>query len=113
MNVTQRDLEKFHLHLESWKGCAINFNAYHDDHDRLILRLAQPGKEKESVGMSLFYCTYIAGPTSWSDGDLSAALCRQEDGSVGIEVRDLRAGFVARCASLSLYGEPELIIPES
>jgi len=113
MNATQKDLDLLDKHLAPWRGGAISFNSFNDDHDRLILRLECPAREKEPVGLSLFYCTYICGPVRWSGGDLRASLHELEDGSIGIEIQDARVGFVVRCASISLYGEPGLIVPHS
>jgi hypothetical protein len=113
MNVKQKDLELLTKHLEPWRGGSISFNSFNDDHDRLTLRLGCPHHEKEPIGLRLFHCTYIAGPIRWDKGDLQVSLYELEEGVIGIEIKDARVGFVARCASISLYGEPELVIPRS
>ncbi|MCU7929033.1 MAG: hypothetical protein KZQ97_21735 [Candidatus Thiodiazotropha sp. (ex Dulcina madagascariensis)] len=113
MDVTQKDIEKLARALEEWQGGPISFNSFKDDHDRLILSLGCPRGEKESVGMSLFYCSYISGPVRWENSQLELSLANLDDGVVGIEVRDSRAGFLARCASISLFGQPGVTIPSS
>lgn len=113
MKITQKDLDLLNKQLKLWQGGKVSFNSFNDDHDRLILRLESPSREMEPVGLSLFYCTYIAGPIQWSGSELNASLSVPDDGSVGIEINDMRAGFIARCASISLYGEPVLTVPQS
>ena len=113
MDVTQNDIEKLTQALEEWRGGTVSFNLFKEDHDRLILKLGCPRNEKESVGMSLFYCTYISGPVRWENSQLELSLSKLDDGIVGIEIRDANAGFFAKCASISLYGEPEIIIPRT
>lgn len=113
MNVTQKDIDKLLKYLERWQGGVVSFNSFHDDHDRLILKLECPKYDQESVGMSLFYCSYIAGPIRWNNSKLEVSLYEFEDGSVGVNINDPQVGFVARCKSVSLYGEPGVTIPQS
>ena len=113
MGVTNRDIEKFRACLHEWHGGGVSFNAYHDDHDRLILRLEHPKGEKAPVGLALFYCTYVSGPVRWGSNQLEACIRIQEDGVSGIELVDKPAGFTVYCASASLYGELGITIPQS
>jgi hypothetical protein len=113
MPVTSRDIEKFRIHLQEWQGGNVSFNAFHDDHDRLILRLEHPARAKAPIGLSLFYCSYLSGPTKWSDAQLEPSIWMQGNGIAGLELIDKKSGFVARCASASLFGEPGLTIPQS
>lgn len=113
MKMTSRDIEQLRVHLHEWRGGAVSFNAFHDDHDRLILKLVHPSGAREPVGLALFYCTYMSGPTRWFNSELEPSVWVQPDGVAGLELTDEAAGFVVRCASASLYGEPGLTIPQS
>lgn len=113
MSITNRDVDKLNAHLQEWRGGGVSFNAFHDDHDRLILRLEHPSSAKPAVGLALFYCSYIAGPIRWKNGNLEPRTWLQPDGVMGLELVDKAAEFVVRCASASLYGEPGITIPQS
>src|SRR4051794_182946 len=111
MAITNRDIEQLRSRLEEWRGGAVSWNAFHDDHDRLILKLSHPTGEKESVGLALFYCSYLAGPVRWNSSDLELSVSPQSDGEAGLELTDKAAGFIVRCSGASLYGEPGITIP--
>jgi hypothetical protein len=113
MAVTNRDIEKLRSHLQEWRGGGVSLNAFHDDHDRLILKLVHPSGAKAPVGLALFYCSYLAGPIRWSGSELEPSIWIQSDGVAGLELTDKAAGFTVRCASASLYGEPGITIPRS
>lgn len=113
MSITNRDIDKLNANLQEWRGGVVSFNTFHDDHDRLILRLEHLASVKQSVGLALFYCSYIAGPIRWSDGNLESRVWLQPDGVIGLELVDKAAEFVVLCASASLYGEPGVTIPQS
>lgn len=112
MTVTTCDLVTFQAHLQEWSGGAVSLNSFRDEHDRLILRLEHPTGSEQPVGLSLFYCTYLAGPVKWRQSALVIRNRHPEDAMVGYEIVDEAAGFVAHCASASLYGEPEIVLPE-
>lgn len=112
MTVRTCDVQEFQKYLEHWSGGAVSLNSYHDDHDRLILRLEHPTASEEPVGLSLFYCTYLAGPVRWEQSALTIQTCSRQHGACGFELSDATAGFVVRCASARLYGEPEIVLPE-
>ena len=113
VSVTNRDIEKLREHLQEWVGGRVSFNAFHDDHDRLTLRLEHPSGVKEPVGLSLFYCTYVTGLVRWTDSHLEPSLWVQPDGVTGLQLADKKSGFVVRCAAATLYGQPEITIPQS
>lgn len=113
MAITNRDIEQLRSRLEEWRGGAVSWNVFHDDHDRLILKLAHPTGAKEPVGLALFYCSYLAGPVRWTNSDLEPSISLQSDGEAGLELTDKAAGFTVRCASASLYGEPGITIPRA
>ena len=105
-------LEGFQQRLGEWRGSAVRFNTFVDDHDRLHLALTHPAPGRDPVDLAFFYCTYLAGPTSWESVELDLHEIPLEDGSLGYEVCDTRAGFVVRCASVSLYWEEHSSLPE-
>lgn len=111
--MTKRDIEKLSSHLQEWQGGSVAFNAFHDDHDRLILKLVHPTGAKPPVGLALFYCSYLAGPIRWTDSELELTSCTLENGDSGFQLADKAVGFTVRFASASLYGEPEITIPNS
>lgn len=113
MAVTNRDIDKLRSYLQEWKGGAVSFNVFHDDHDRLILKLEHPTGLKPPVGLALFYCEYLAGPINWKGANLEPRIWTLKDGNAGLELRDEAAGFTVRCASASLYGEPGITFPKS
>jgi hypothetical protein len=113
MNVTDKDIEILRAGLKEWDGGVVSFNAFHDDHDRLILRLEHPSSSKLPVGLALFYCSYLSGPIKWKNGKLEPSPWSQPDGVIGLKLTDKAAGFVVHCASASLYGEPGITIPHS
>ena len=112
MNVRTCDIRTFQTHLNEWSGGAVSFNSFRDDHDRLILRLEHPTGAEQPVGLSLFYCTYLAGPVRWRPAALVIRSRRRDDGSVGYELCDEAAGFVAHCASASLCGDTGIVLSE-
>ncbi|WP_157131639.1 hypothetical protein [Piscinibacter gummiphilus] len=112
MSVKTCGVDEFQQRLKEWRGGPASFNAYRDDHDRLILKLAHPMAQQEPVGLAFFYCTYVAGPTSWHAADLVVREAAREDGSLGYEACDSVAGLVVRFASASLYGHEEAVLPE-
>ena len=112
MNVRACNLEIFQQRLSEWRGGSSSIAAYNDDHDRLILKLTHPKAQQEPVGLALFCCTYIAGPTSWDPADLVVREAQPIGDSLGYEIFDSAAGFVVRFASASLYRDEEAILPE-
>jgi hypothetical protein len=113
MAMTARDIENLRGHLLEWRGGTVSFNAFHDDHDRLILKLVHPLGVKDAVGLALFYCSYVSGPVRWSNSELEPSVWVQPDGVAGLELADKAAGFIVRCAAASLYGEPGLSVPQA
>ncbi len=112
MKVKTCDVNAFQQELNEWRGSAASFNAYSDDHDRFVLKLAKQDAQQGTVGIAFFYCSYLAGPSSWSAVNLVVHPALRDDGSPGYEVRDTAAGFVVRFASASLYGNEEAVLPE-
>lgn len=112
MKVKTCDVDEFQQELNEWRGGAASFNAYSDDHDRFVLKLTKQDAEQEPVRIAFFYCSYLAGPTSWSSVNLVVHQAPRDDGSPGYEVRDTAAGFAVRFASASLYGNEEAVLPE-
>lgn len=112
MSVKTCDVEAFQHRLNEWSGGPASFNAYSDDHDRFILKLTHPIARQEPIGLTFFYCTYLAGPSSWGSATLTVRRASRDDGSPGYEVRDDAAGFVVRFASASLFGDEQLVLPE-
>lgn len=112
MSITNKDVERLKFHLQEWNGGEVYFNAFHDDHDRLIIKLVHPRGEQEPVGLSLFYCSYLAGPIKWGNSNLVPKVWMGSDGQAGLELIDEAAGFVVRCASAALYGQPGLVVPK-
>ncbi len=82
--------------LEAWRGVRASFNTYRDDHDRLILGLERPGDPADKIGLCLFYCTRVSGPTRWESARLVCRSVMMEDGVLGFEIEDVAAGFLAR-----------------
>ena len=78
MTVKTCDVQEFQKYLEYWSGGAVSLNSYRDDHDRLILRLEHPTASEGPVGLSLFYCTYLAGPVRWEQSALTIQTCSRQ-----------------------------------
>jgi hypothetical protein len=112
MSVKTCGLDEFQQRLKEWRGGLASFNAFRDDHDRLPLKLTHPMAQQEPIGLAFFYCTYVAGPTSWRAADLVVREAARDDGSLGYEACDSGAGFVVRFTSASLYGRDETVLPE-
>lgn len=112
MKFKSCNAESFQERLDEWRGGQASFNAYHDDHDRLVIKLTHPNAQNEPVGLAFFYCTYLAGPTSWVNAHLLVREALRDDGSLGYELRDAVSGFVVRFASASLFGEETAALAE-
>lgn len=64
MKVKTCDVDAFQQELNEWRGGAASFNAYSDEHDRFVLKLAKHGAQQEPIGIAFFYCSYLTGPSS-------------------------------------------------
>ena len=106
------DFEKLNAFLVQWDGTQAFLNKYSDTHDQLILGLARSTAEADQVGISFFYCVYVAGPVRWSGARLRAAPFVTAEGGEGFEVRDDGAGFVVRCLDSVVVGDNELVVPQ-
>ncbi|WP_140637453.1 hypothetical protein [Methylibium rhizosphaerae] len=106
------DLEKLNAYLGEWDDAKVFINKYSDVHDQLILGLARSREEADQVGISFFYCTYVAGPVRWDGAKLRAKAFVSPQGDEGFEIYDERAGFVVRCLDSVIVGDNKLVVPQ-
>ncbi|MBX3628124.1 MAG: hypothetical protein KF892_24150 [Rhizobacter sp.] len=113
--VSESDCEKLQQVLDRWSAADAQFNAYHDDHDYLVLRI-QPNatSQEQDFGLRLFYCTYIAGPTQWKDVQFKVTRFTYPDGEQGFEVQDSKVGFRIQChGPIDIAGDPKQVFPRA
>lgn len=106
------DFEKLNAFLGDWDGASAFVNKYSDVHDQLVLGLGRSSADEDQIGISFFYCTYIAGPVRWRDAKLFASPFTTPEGEDGFEIRDDGAGFVVRCLDSVVVGDNKLVVPQ-
>jgi hypothetical protein len=110
-SIRSEDVQRLQAALSRWTGASASFNTYRDDHDYLVLRV-QPSESHsdQDFGLRFFYCTYLAGPTSWRPLQLLVSQKEYPDGQIGFEVRDNEAGFVVHChGPIDFGGDPKQV----
>jgi len=89
--------ECFGKMLDDWKGSNASFISFVDSHFNVFaIELIDPVSKKK-FGIGLSRCSYISGPVSWSNANLS--IIYDESNSLYI-LRDKKSNFFVKCASL-------------
>ena len=96
--MKRRTLEAANEFLAKWDGAEAEFNGFTCTHQRFILAVT-PKPDGKPLGISFPSCSYIAGPTSWSNAKLRCVEIIV-DGHTCYETRDESAGFIVRSDSI-------------
>ncbi len=122
----KENIEDFNLLLAEWDGCEAFLNKMPlTGEAHFNIGLARPGtttfdhsQGKGAVGITLFYCGYIAGPTRWSNCKVR---CRKRtfrnehwaksQDIEGYELYDEGAMFSIHCYENMTFGDNKLHVP--
>ncbi|MEW8074122.1 MAG: hypothetical protein AB2826_27320 [Candidatus Thiodiazotropha sp.] len=116
-------MEQFNQLLSEWDGSAAELEKPRPGQEHFTVGLFKKGHSLASgegvVGVTLFYCGYISGPTRWTDCKLR---CRKkvfrnkywepEEDIDGYELFDEEAGFSIHCYDNLRFGAGELYVLE-
>jgi hypothetical protein len=107
--MNQSDVEKLNKYFARRAGKEACFANVIEEHDCLVIGFI--GLDEPLFAVSFFYTKFVSGPFRFSNANFRCSLYEFDDGEIGLQVDDERAGFVLRAYGPIKLGDTREIVP--
>lgn len=97
--MNDNKLEEFNKQLSDWKGASVSFHTFTHSHFNMLTIKIVNAELDESLGLVLSVCSYISGPVSWNNSDISIDYDHDDSNYV---VTDKSIGLFVKCAKVMI-----------